>query len=78
MISVNTHEAKSKLSALLAAVEERGERIQICRNGKPIAELVPIRGMRDPMQLHPELSKVELREDPTEPLSDEEWPEGFR
>ena len=39
MITVNTHEAKTKLSSLLAAVEERGEAVVICRNGKPVAEL---------------------------------------
>ena len=78
MICVNTHEAKSKLSALLAAVEERGERIRICRNGKPIAELVPLPQIRDPLSPHPELSKVIIHEDPTLPLSTEEWPEEFR
>lgn len=78
MISVNIREAKSKLSALLAAVEERGERIRICRNGKPIAELVPIPKARDPLQPHPELSKIVIYEDPTAPLTEEEWPEEFR
>jgi len=37
MITVNTHEAKTTLSTLLAAVEERGENVIICRNGKPVA-----------------------------------------
>lgn len=37
MIRVNTHEAKLRLSALLAAVEKKGERVLICRNGKPVA-----------------------------------------
>lgn len=78
MISVNTHEAKSKLSALLAVVEERGERIRICRNGKPIAELVPIPTVRDPLVPHPELSKIEFLADPTAPLDEAEWPEEFR
>lgn len=39
MPSVNVHEAKTTLSALLAEVEERGEVVLICRNGKPVAEL---------------------------------------
>lgn len=38
MITVNTHEAKSKLSKLLAAVEQKGEVGLICRNGKVVAE----------------------------------------
>jgi prevent-host-death family protein len=78
MLTVNTHEAKSKLSALLAAVEERGERVRICRNGKPIAELGPIPKVRDPLQQHPELSGIVFREDPSLPLTEEEWPEEFR
>lgn len=41
MITVNIHEAKTNLSKLIAAVEERGEVIRICRNGKLVAELNP-------------------------------------
>jgi prevent-host-death family protein len=40
--TVNIHEAKSRLSQLIARVE-RGERITIARGGKPVAELGPIR-----------------------------------
>lgn len=78
MTTVNTHEAKTKLSALLAAVEERGERIRICRNGKPIAELVPYRSAPDPLLPHPVLSQIIINEDPSLPLTDEEWPEESR
>jgi prevent-host-death family protein len=78
MITVNTHEAKSKLSALLAAVEERGERVRICRNGKPVAELGPIPVTRDPFQPHPVLSQITILEDPSLPLTAEEWPEELR
>jgi prevent-host-death family protein len=41
MKSVNVHEAKTTLSALLAAVES-GEEITIARHGVPVARLVPI------------------------------------
>ncbi len=41
MISINTHEAKAKLSEYLAAVEA-GEVVQICRRNVPIAQLVPL------------------------------------
>ena len=40
---VNVREAKTRLSALMAAVEA-GERVIIARNGKPAVELVPHRG----------------------------------
>ena len=78
MITVNTHEAKTRLSALLAAVEEHGEQVWMCRNGKPIAELRPITRVKDPLQPHPELSKVIFHEDPSLPLSEEDWPEEYR
>ena len=78
MTIVNTHEAKTKLSALLAAVEQRGERVRICRNGKPIAELIPIRSAPDPLQPHRLLSQVIINEDPSLPLTEEEWPEEYR
>jgi antitoxin (DNA-binding transcriptional repressor) of toxin-antitoxin stability system len=73
MITVNTHEAKTKLSALLAAVEERGELVRICRNGKPIAELRPVMTRTGLPQPDPEL-RAEFLEDPTAPLDDEAWP----
>lgn len=38
MKTVNVHEAKSTLSALLALVEQ-GEEVVIARNGEPVAKL---------------------------------------
>jgi prevent-host-death family protein len=40
MKQVNMHEAKTRLSKLVELVE-RGERVVIARNGKPVAELIP-------------------------------------
>ena len=78
MIVVNTHEAKSKLSFLLTKVEE-GERVRICRNGRPVADLMPgAKKKNDPLEKHPELNKIEIRYDPVEPLRDDEWPETAR
>ncbi len=42
---VNVHEAKTRLSQLIARAE-RGERITIARGGKPVAELGPIRSSK--------------------------------
>ncbi len=79
MLKVNTHEAKTRLSALLAAVEERGEEVWICRNGKPIAEL---RRLTPPPRARkknsPDISNIKFYEDPMKPLSEEDWPEAFR
>ena len=40
-VTVNTHEAKSTLSRLLALVEA-GEDVVIARAGRPVARLVPV------------------------------------
>ena len=75
MRKVNTHEAKTRLSQLLVAVEEKGEWVRICRNGKPVADLRPISPIKDPLRVSPRLAKVKFHEDPALPLSPEDWPE---
>lgn len=77
MKSVNVHEAKTRFSSLLARVEERRERIVICRNGHPVANLVPYQ-QADRAKTHPTLRKIKVGYDPVEPLSDDEWPETAR
>jgi len=74
MKMVNVHEAKTKLSSLLAEVEE-GESVLICRNGKPIADLIPHR-KANRLEPHPVMSKMSINYDPTEPLTEDEWPGG--
>jgi len=71
MTTVSVHEAKAKLSALLAGVERDGERVLICRYGRAVAELVPVRsGKRS--RVAPELRRVVFHGDPTGPTS-AEW-----
>jgi antitoxin (DNA-binding transcriptional repressor) of toxin-antitoxin stability system len=80
MIVVNLREAKTRLSALLAAVEERGETVIICRHGRPVAELRAVGStvvFPDPLQTHPEL-KARILYDPTEPATEDEWPSECR
>ncbi len=80
MITVNVHEAKSRLSALLASVEDRGEVFLICRYGKPVAEMraaSPRTGQPDPLQTHPELAAT-IFYDPAETVSEDEWPAEYR
>jgi prevent-host-death family protein len=74
---VNIHEAKTKLSALLAEMEETGEKVLICRHGKPVADLVPHR-KRSRLEPHPVMSKIRINYDPIEPLAEDEWPESSR
>lgn len=82
MIQVNMHEAKTRLSELVRAVEESGELVVLCRDGKEVAEIRPrVHRKRRKLDFNtpPEL-RVVLKPgyDPTEPLSEEEWPEECR
>ncbi len=82
MITVNMHEAKSRLSQLVKAVEDSGELVVLCRDGKEVAELRPrarrnrvVRTLTPDPALKPILAPGY---DPTEPLSAEEWPAELR
>ncbi|CAN5267106.1 hypothetical protein BH10PSE19_BH10PSE19_21570 [soil metagenome] len=80
MIIVNTHEAKTRLSQLLVAIEEQHEKVRICRHGKPIADIVPIsQEIIDPLQQYATLTQgAKILGDLTAPLSDDAWPEEWR
>ncbi len=67
MKTLNVHEAKTHLSALIDAVQ-RGEEIVILRHGKPAAKLVPAaeRGMRT-LGFYP----IAFTSDLTEPTSED-------
>jgi len=79
MITVNTHQAKSQLSKLLAAVEEEGEVVLICRSGKPVAEMKAVKPAHDRLKADRAL-KVRFGRGfhPTEPATEEDWPEAAR
>ncbi len=74
MEKLNVHEAKTKLSAVLMEIEKTGKTFLICRNGKPVAEMIPY---KRPSRLayHPTLSKIGIAYDPVEGLSEQEWGE---
>jgi antitoxin (DNA-binding transcriptional repressor) of toxin-antitoxin stability system len=82
MISVNMHEAKTRLSELVRAVEERGETVVLCRDGTEVAEIRRRARCRRPVRdLNPDPRlRVEFAPgyDPTEPLSEGEWPADLR
>lgn len=71
MDHINVHEAKTRLSAILAEVE-KGKKVIICRSGKPVAELIPYK-RRPRTTPHPVLSRIRISYDPIEDLSAEEW-----
>jgi len=77
MKTVNVHEAKTNFSSLLARVEENSEAIVICRNGEPVADLVPHK-RTNRVKTHPKLSRIIIGYNPVEPLAADEWPEATR
>jgi antitoxin (DNA-binding transcriptional repressor) of toxin-antitoxin stability system len=75
----NTHEAKTRLSELLAEVETRGEVTLICRNGKPVTELRPVTSARrSSLMKNPRLQDMHIVEDAVLPLAPEDWPDSSK
>ena len=81
MITVNMHDAKTRLSELVKAVEERNETVVLCRDGREVAE-IRRRGKRRQMRKltpHPRFRVTfSAGYRPTEPLGEDEWPEDLR
>lgn len=77
MKTVNVHEAKTGLSGLLAEIERTGKGIVICRNGKPVADLVP---HAQPLSMAGDrkLGAIEIKYDPTEEVDEADWPSEAR
>jgi antitoxin (DNA-binding transcriptional repressor) of toxin-antitoxin stability system len=73
MKSVNVHEAKTNFSSLLTGLEGDGQTVVICRNGRPVADLVPHR-RASRIKTHPDLGNLKIEYDPVEPLAGDEWP----
>ena len=81
VITVNMHEAKTRLSELVKAVEERNETVVLCRDGREVAEIrrrVKRRTVRN--LTHDPRFRVEFAPgyDPAGPLTGDEWPETLR
>jgi antitoxin (DNA-binding transcriptional repressor) of toxin-antitoxin stability system len=72
--TVSVRDAKTQFFALLAELEAGRDRIVICRNGIPVADLIAHQGAPS-MDGDPKLGALTLCFDPTEELSDEEWPQ---
>jgi prevent-host-death family protein len=66
---INMHDAKTKLSELVAAAE-RGEDVVIARNGTPAVRLVAIKAEYAPVRLGVLAGEVELGPDFDAPLPD--------
>ncbi len=75
MKTLSIYEAESGFSSVLAEIEEKGEIFIICRDGEPIADLIPHK-RKSRLTPHPVMSSIKINYDPTETLSRDEWPEG--
>lgn len=77
-ISVSTYEAKAHLSRLLAEVEKTGRTVTICRNKKPVVDLVAHRPAKDPLKQDPLLRGARFVGDPCKLVDEADWPAGLR
>ncbi len=78
MKTVNLYEAKTHLSKLIAQIEVDGEIVVLCRNGKPVADIVPHKPSGAVVQPDPELAGARYLSDPSAPLDSSDWPEALR
>jgi antitoxin (DNA-binding transcriptional repressor) of toxin-antitoxin stability system len=75
---VSTYEAKAHLSRLLAKIEKTGRPITICRNRKPVADLVAHRSVADPLRQDPALKGARFHGDPCRLVGEADWPAELR
>ena len=78
MKNVSPHEAKAHLSKLIAEVERTGKPVTICRNHRPVVDLVPHRESHNPLEQSPHLGGARFLGDPCAPVWVEDWPEAAR
>lgn len=78
MVTVNLYQAKAQFSRLVSAVE-KGERIVVCRNGIPVADLVPHASiLSKKLDPDPLFAGARFLGDPAAPLEAGDWPENLR
>lgn len=68
-MSVGVHEAKSRLSELLRAVAT-GQEVEICRNGRPVARIVPVT-VHGSRTFGYDIGRFEVPDDFDAPLADD-------
>jgi len=66
-MQVNMHDAKTRLSELVAAAEA-GEEVVIARGGTPAVRLVPVRTVHPPVRFGLLAGQIELADDFDAPL----------
>ncbi len=76
MKSLSIDQGCPDIFTILDEIEENQEIIVIYRNGKPVASISPYkRKAAKRITSHPLMSRISIRYDPTEALTQDEWPE---
>lgn len=75
---VSVYEAKASLSRLIEQVRKTGRPVTICKHGRPVADLVPRRAVKDRLKTDPSLKGAVFIGDPCAPLDPEDWPDAMR
>jgi len=75
---VSVYEAKAHLSKLIEMVLRTGRPITICRNRKPVVDLIAHRMARNPLKQDAALKGAVFQGDPCAPVGREDWPEDLR
>ncbi len=78
MKTVNLYEAKTHLSKIVAQIEAEGELVVLCRNGVPVADIVPHNSPGEAIAPDPDLMGAQYLGDPCAPLDASDWPETLR
>lgn len=74
--TVSIYEAKASLSRLIEQVQKEGKPITISKHGKPVADLVPRKPVKNRLEPDPFLvGKARYIGDPCAPLDPEDWPD---
>jgi prevent-host-death family protein len=78
MTTISTYEAKAHFSKLIAEVERTGKSVTVCRNRRPVVDIVIHREVGDPLRQDPALKGAVFHGDPCAPVSVEDWSEESR
>ena len=75
---VNIYDAKAHLSKIINRVQETGESVTICKNGKPVVDLIRHPLERDPLKVDAKLLGAVYDGNPCAEATAEDWPESLR
>lgn len=73
MTKLNIHDAKTNLSKYLKKVED-GEEVILCRNGEPVAKIIPFAAGGAKPLIGLFKGKIKIKPEFFEPLTEEEFP----